>query len=185
MPALAWPGTEAELVATLKRIPGILAGREPDPLRLSEVFFGHVGNRVLELITEDFKIKSGGGVGVDGEAWLPLAAYTLERRRRKGLTHEDILVEYGDLLKSLLPGVDGQPSGATGQVFRLEPGGITVGTEDRKADFHQKGAGRTPARPIVPPDGRLPAAWERPVEEAMEEAMVKVMEIVVAAGGIP
>jgi hypothetical protein len=70
------------------------------------------------------------------------------------------------------------------QVFDLSvPGTVTVGTANETADRHQTGTTRMPARPIVPPDGELPAAWEKELEAAGERAMTAVLEILLNNGG--
>lgn len=180
---LRWKGTKADLLASLRRLPAVLSGREPDPLGLGAILQGFVGNAALARIRADFLAKSAGGVGSDGVRWPALAESTLERRRRKGLTHEDILVEYGSLLASLTAGTGEKPSGAADQVFRLEADGVTVGTAERKADIHQKGTGRIPARPITPDD--LPPGWTPDIEAAAERAMEMILERVCDAGGLP
>ncbi len=42
-----------------------------------------------------------------------------------------------------------------------------------------------PARPIVPPDGEIPVAWEEPIEAAMQQGLERVIEVMCNVGGIP
>lgn len=180
-----WRGTRAGLHAALRKLPAVLAGVEPDPHGLSRIFLAEVGDAVLEEIRAAFVVKSRGGTGSDGIRWQDLKESTLERRRRKGIDHDRRLEETGALLASLTPGT-GDPDAArpANQVFDIEPGGVTVGTQDEKASKHQDGWANVPARPIVPEDGSLPAAWEREVEEAMERGMEKVIEEMCRRGGV-
>jgi hypothetical protein len=70
----------------------------------------------------------------------------------------DILRDTGELFRSLSPGVEDQPSGADGQVFRVPTGRVIVGTN--KKPWHHRGIpNRLPARPFWPVDGTIPDAW--------------------------
>ena len=183
---MRWKGSRAALRRSIRLIPAVLSGRHADSLGLKPVFWNRVGNEVLNCIWTDFQVKRLGGTGLDGISWPALAESTLERRRRSGRTDEEILIETTALLVSLAAGIADVPSGSPGQVFRLEPDGITVGSAIPYAEFHQAGIpGRMPARHIVPSDGSIPAGWEPLVETAMEAAMQKCVEIVISAGGIP
>lgn len=178
-------GTRADLERSIRLIPHVLAGRHPDVLGLAPVFFGYVANAVLKEIRGAFLTKLDGGTGSDGIKWAELAVATIAKRRRAGRDDSDLLIETGALLQSIRPGIDHHPLGNPEQVFDIHPGGVTVGTANERADYHQQGSpGRMPARPIVPPDGSLPVAWEPMVEAAMEEGMRRVIEMVVSAGGI-
>jgi len=183
--ALRFRGSKAELRRSLSLIPQVLAGRYPDSLGLHGVFWASIGNTVLAEIEGAYRVKLSGGVGADGIRWQPLAAATLERRARAGRTDDRILLELGELLRSLEPGTDDVPSGAKDQVFAIGKDGVTVGSQNARADFHQHGVpGRLPARPIVPPDGKLPPGWQPALERAIEKAMAEVIRMVVLNGGI-
>jgi len=68
----------------------------------------------------------------------------------------DALRDTGELFRSLTPGVEDRPSGADGQILRVAPGSVIVGTN--KKPWHHKGIpGRLPARPLWPE--KLPVAW--------------------------
>jgi hypothetical protein len=169
-------GTRRRLIDSLKRIPAVLAGTHPDALGIREAFWGHVGDEVFRLTRDDFRAKALGGAGRDGEQWAPLAEATLERRRRAGRADDDILVETLRTLASLYRDA---PEG----FVRPEPGGATIGISVPYARFHQTGVpGRLPARPIFPKD--IPDGWLADFERALEEALTKVIEMVVANGGI-
>lgn len=165
-------------------IPQVLAGHYHDPLDLNKLFWGFVGNAVLKLVREAYEVKRHGGRGSDGIQWQPLAEATLAKRRGQGRFDEEILIETERILASLRPGVAERIAGHPDQVFRIVPGGVKVGTAVPYADRHQEGAEYLPARPIVPPDGLLPPAWQAPIEEAMEAGLVAVIERICAAGGI-
>lgn len=180
MPAV-WRGTRAELHRELARIPAILAGKAHDPHGLGEIFLREVGREVLDLIYEAFLVKSRGGVGSDGISWAELKESTLERRRRKGVTHDRRLEEAGDLLASLKPG---EPGAVPNQVFKVEPGAVTVGSSDSKAEKHQNGRGHVPPRPITPPGGEIPPGWDEAMNEALERGMEKVVEEMCRRGGV-
>ena len=179
---MRWRGTRTQLYAELRKIPRVLAGVEHDPLGLHPLFWSHVGNAVLRLIRSAYKEKMSGLTGSDGIKWAKLAAATIAKRERKGISGDDILKETGALLASLEPGHDEVPSGVQWQVFRFERAGVTVGTAEPKADWHQEGTEYMPRRPIVRPDAPLPVKWEPAVERAMERALRKVIERIVAQG---
>lgn len=182
---MKFKGTKSALVRSLKLIPSVLAGHHPDALGIAPVFFGHVGNTVLRLISEDFEARLAGGAAKDGSTWAPLAEATIAKRRREGRSDDEILIESRSLLASLRPGLEHYAAGIAGQVFDIAPGSVTVGSQVEYADFHQRGVpGKLPARPIVPPTGDIPAAWEPELSRSCEEAMTRVIEMVVNAGGI-
>lgn len=169
-------GTRARLVASLKLIPAVLAGRHPDALGLREVFFNSLGAAVLRLAQDDFRTKLGGGTGRDGIRWQPLAEATLERRRRAGRTDDSILVETLRLLASL------EFDSADSYVTPTE-GGAVVGSSVPYGSFHQHGIpGRLPARPVFPAD--IPAGWLEAFEAACVEALAPVVARVAERGGI-
>lgn len=71
----------------------------------------------------------------------------------------DVLRDTGELFRSLSPGLEDKPSRASGQVFRVTPGAVMVGTN--KKTWHHRGIpGRLPARPLWPTNGQLPVAWQ-------------------------
>lgn len=154
--AIVFRGTRAELRRALAEVPAILAGTAPDPHGLAANVRGHVGNALLDQIQQAFKAKSVGGTGSDGITWPPLAPATLKQKQRAG-SPPDTLVATGDLYRSLTPGSEGQPSGAPGQIFRVDARRVIVGTTVKT--WHHKGTRRRPARPLWPLSGRVPTAW--------------------------
>ena len=176
-------GSRERLLYSLRMIPHVLSGRHQDALGIHDVFWTIIGNEVLRLVQRDYAVKKAGGRTAATGKWKPLAESTLERRRRKGITSEDIMVESARLMESLRAGVDDRVSGAIDQIFDVGPAGVTVGTATPYVDYHQTGVpGRLPARPVVPKD--LPPQWEPHIERAMERALKKVVQLVCDAGGI-
>lgn len=72
------------------------------------------------------------------EPWAPLKPSTI---KRKG--HDRILVESGDLRKSLVS------VGGPGNISEVAPKGMLFGTDVEYASFLQEGTSRMPARPPV------------------------------------
>lgn len=70
----------------------------------------------------------------------------------------DILRDTGELLRSFSPGVADHPSGAEGQVFRLEGNVVAVGS-NKKPQHHKGIPGKLPARPFWPLDDVIPEPW--------------------------
>lgn len=69
----------------------------------------------------------------------------------------EILRDTGLMLRSFSPGIDAAPSGAAFQVLDADAGRVIVGTN--RHPWHHTGGKNLPARPLWPPDGRLPATW--------------------------
>lgn len=184
-PSINWKGSKDDLLRSIRLIPAVLAGTHADPLGLKELFWGYVGNTVLDLIQRNFKDKMQGRGGYDGIPWHELAKMTLKLKRPQApYTKFDILAETGALFDSLEPGSHEVPSGAVNQVFDFLTEGVRVGSKGPKADAHQEGREDTnlPARPFVPDD--IPAAWYPDIEFAMEEGIEAVIAKMVANGGI-
>lgn len=93
----------------------------------------------------------------------------------------DILRDTGELFRSLNPGVEDRPSGADGQVFQVPPGRVIVGSN--KKTWHHAGIpGKLPARPLWPPDGKLPPPWTVAVCKAIERGIVRAIVLLVEGG---
>jgi hypothetical protein len=106
-----------------------------------------------------------------------------ERLRALGFSGIEILVETTALQVSFAPGVSSEPSGAPGQVFRVKPGEVVVGTQVKP--WHHFGAPsrNLPARRYWPADG-LPASWWGAVLEAASAAIMRVLRRALAAGRV-
>ena len=83
----------------------------------------------------------------------------------------DVLRDTGELLASFSPGIGDQVSNADGQIVRLKPGEITVGTN--KKPWHHK------TRPFWPADGNLPQSWWNSMQEeaagGIQDAVVTLL----------
>lgn len=180
-----WRGTTADLHRSLRLLPRVLSGNYSDDLGLRTLFWGNLGNAILAIVSESFKVKLAGGVGSDGVRWAQLAVATLAKRKREGREDGAILHETGAMLESLLPGDGANPSGAENQIFDISQNGLRVGTEDPKADRHQKGTDHMPARPIVPTNPNdFPPGWMPRVEAALQEALTVTIQKMCDGGGI-
>ena len=126
----------------------MLSGKIPDPSGQVQALMMRVGITLLSEVQRDFITKARGGTGRDGIKWEPLKPQTVHRRRGHGVGGVEILRDTGELFRSLEPGLGTQPSGASGQVFELEPGAVTIGTN--KKPWHHRGNERLPARPLWP-----------------------------------
>jgi hypothetical protein len=90
----------------------------------------------------------------------------------------DIGRDTGKMFKSFTPGNDDVPSGATDQIFETPPGRVVVGTNVPYATKFSE------SRPFWPRGGKMPTAWAREINEALERAIVKAVVIIAQRGGI-
>lgn len=91
-----------------------------------------------------------------------------------------MLRDTGELLNSFSPGIENQPSGAEGQVFRTGPGSVIVGTN--KKTWHHRGVpGRLPARPFWPE--QMPPAWRAKLSETARRGLARIIRDLVSRGG--
>jgi hypothetical protein len=95
----------------------------------------------------------------------------------------DILRDTGELLRSFTPGVEDKPSGADGQVFKLEPSRVIIGS-NKKPQHHTGIPGRLPARPFWPPDGSLPRPWSEAILGSIQRGMVRAIVLLVEQGRV-
>lgn len=184
-----WRGSKADFLRNLHLLPAVLAGHRPDPHGLAKIFLTHLGNAALTCLLEDFRTKAAGGTGRDGVSWPALSESTVKQKLQKGVTHGQTLRDTDTLETSLTPDPTNEPDAARifGQLFRMEPGNITVGVDESQipyAKWHQEGTATMPARKIVPEGGEMPAGWTAEMDAAAEEAMKKVVEVMCAAGGV-
>lgn len=77
-------GSKAECKATVRRLAGILSGRESDDLGIAKGVHAAVGFAALSDIKQDFIRKSRGETGEDGVKWKPLSREYLAYGRRFG-----------------------------------------------------------------------------------------------------
>lgn len=86
----------------------------------------------------------------------------------------EILRDRGLLLNSLSPGVDG-PSGAAHQVFRIEQGGVIVGTNRKGALAHHNGTKHLPQRRLWPDPTNWPAHWWKFLLSTLRDGVARVL----------
>lgn len=101
-----------------------------------------VGEYMLEQFRTNYAME-GGWVG-KGTEWAPLAASTVKDRIRRGWPGEHPILERSGQLKESIT-----ERGAAYNVFDVRPDGVTIGTADPIAPFHQFGTSRMPARQMV------------------------------------
>lgn len=101
-----------------------------------------------------------------------------------GGRYVEILRDTGELFRSFSPGVDDQPSGADGQIFRTLPDRVMVGTN--KKTWHHSGIpGKLPARPFWRPDGSLPDAWWQIILGLGVSGLARALALVLGGRKIP
>ena len=98
-----------------------------------------------------------------------------------GYEKVDILRDTGKLVRSLSPGIDGQP-GPEG-IMRTPPGSVIVGTRE-KAYHHFGNAKRgLPARHFWPPDGNLPEIWWEGLKLALQRGIGEAVVMILSRAG--
>lgn len=75
-----------ELVALIRAMPAILAGKVPDHKGIAAGFKARVAFTFISLVKESFEAKGRGMTGSDGVSWPPLKEKTVERKLAKGMT---------------------------------------------------------------------------------------------------
>lgn len=109
-------------------------------------------------------------------AWAKLKAMGAKTKLEVlGGRQVDTLRDTGELLASFSQGTDGLPSGAEGQIVRLGPGTITVGTN--KKPWHHNT--RKPWRRPFWPDDHLPEPWARSIEIAAAKGIKDAVAMLV------
>lgn len=120
-------------------------GFEPFAQYLARVWVAPFGmeyqkplNAFLPILALEHKEHFSREKDSSGASWPPLAPSTI---KRKG--HDRILVEHGDLQRSL------ETVGGPNNIAATTGQGLLFGTSDPKAGFHQSGTRNMPARPPV------------------------------------
>lgn len=92
----------------------------------------------------------------------------------------NVLVESGDLAESLEPG-----SGSQHQVFKVEDGKVSVGSDLPYAMAHHKGmpSKNLPARRLWP-DGDVPASWQEAFRKIIEQGIGDLIRWLLNDGGV-
>lgn len=167
-------GTREELQQLLGSVPQVLAGRLPDPYGLGRLLNFRLANAMLSQVQQDFKRKARGEVGKDGVKWAPLAPSTIRKRMAKERKAQgnrktskrfvgqfEIGIDTARMIRSLAAGVTEAALPTNPDTVILSAlASISVGTNVPYAEYFHAGRGsKQPARPIVPLDGTIPAAW--------------------------
>ena len=127
------------------------------------------GQATLRVVHEAFLVKVAGGTDAAGLRWQELAPATLRKK-----LFDRILVDGGDLERSLAPGVVGRTKL---QVFRRRGNAVTVGTRRPFALAQHEGIpGRLPQRRLWPRVRDWPAPWWRKIAGAAKMEVVKVIQ---------
>lgn len=112
-----------------------------------------------------------------GKAWNEVKAMGARTKLEVlGNRKVDILRDTGELLRSLSPGIANRPSNADGQVFRVPPGAVVVGTN--KKPWHHSN------RPFWRHDGSLPSSHWNLILGAARRGVFEAVEWI-AQGGAP
>lgn len=123
-----------------------------------------VSNAVREGWRENFSGQRSG----DGQSWAALKPSTIRERLAGGYPAGPILVRSGHLRASLLN------RGASDSYEEVQTTGdgwtLLVGTEDRKAIFHEIGTSKMPARPFI----ALSDAAEQRVISALDSLVAQI-----------
>lgn len=208
MPTTAvFRGSREDLRRALRSLPAILAGRAPDPLGIARLVQLRLGTVLLSKILQAALVKSRRGTGDDGIKWAELAPATIAARTRTraevrafrlakarnprltalafyGGREVDIGADTRRMIRSLTPGVDGAEPANPDQILRPGSGELVVGSNVPYAGaFHDGRDPHQPARPLWPPDGRLPGPWADAIAGALVRAMPLVVEMIVRNGG--
>lgn len=168
---------------------------------LGKALLIRMGLAALGKIQQNLVEKSKGGDGVDG-AWKPLAASTIAKRqwkagkgktgkRRREATNAQVLIlrETGALFNSLNPGVSGGgisshlPGRKAHQIFRLDPGSVTIGTNRVGALYHHEGRlPPLPQRRLWPDPATWPKGWWDTMLDQGREGLLEVAQSILSRG---
>jgi hypothetical protein len=162
--------------SVIRSVPGVCAGRLPDPTGQVRAFSDMIGLVALSHIRQSFTEKAAGGSGADGKAWTPLKAATIRARRSgKGTGQVQILRDTGILLSSLSPG-------GTGNIMDILPGSITLGTNCPYAVHHHEGTAKIPARPLWPDPRDWPESWWLDIGEQARAGIARLVAALIGGG---
>lgn len=107
-------GGRREARELVRRMQGMLVGREADVLGVARGVFLTLGFSALNSIKQDFIAKSRGGAGIDGVKWAPLSKKYLAYQRRFGNSEKASLKKAAGLGKQHRFGVGGPAGGNAG-----------------------------------------------------------------------
>lgn len=160
-----------------------------------------MGLAALDKIHHDFADKADGGGGALSQPWKPLAPSTIAKRRAKAVKGKrgrrrqeagdakiQILRDTGLLFNSLSPGIPGaashhMPSRKARQVFRLNPGSVTIGTNRVGAIYHHEGRfPPLPQRRLWPAPEDWPKNWWSEILQQGREGLLEVAQTILSRG---
>lgn len=102
MPQAIYKGSHASLRNVLRQLPGIAAGRLPDPTGIVQNIQLRAGLAAQSRIRDDFVIKSKRGTGTDGISWPYLSKKYLAYGRRVSGNEKKELGTTGARVRGLL-----------------------------------------------------------------------------------
>lgn len=95
---IRYRGKRDDLIRKLRELPGVFAGRIPDPNKITESVLMAAGVTLLGKVQDSYVTKSEGGTDAMGITWQPLSPVTLSLRR-KGTTSAKAMVKLGKMFK--------------------------------------------------------------------------------------
>ncbi len=158
-----------------------MLGSLPDLARTSAPLQVRLGLTLLGRIKNAFIVKAKGGTDEAGLRWKPLAPLT--KKLRRGKPPYLILRDTGLLLNSLTPGAitpgASTPPVVPEQVFRLNPGVVTIGTVRPWAWAHHQGLPfrrpPLPQRRLWPEVSHWPSSWWLDLAEQAQQGIVDIV----------
>lgn len=201
MPTITFRGSRDDLRRLLASVPGVLSGSAPDPLRVARGLQLRLSTALLSQILQEIVTLSRGGTSRDARRWAPLRPATLAKRlakerkagKRKGKKkgkgspyagRVEIGVDTRRMIRSLTPGVEGEPPTNPDQVVKLGRGELIVGTNVPYARyFHEGRPGKQVPRRLWPADGSIPGVWWPAITAAGLRGVVRAIELMAQDAG--
>lgn len=165
--------------ADVRRLVGTIPKRATGNSRVMNTALRNSATVLMNHIRTAFLVKTKGGTDQAGLRWAPLSPRTVANRskkrpRFKGLkgARTDILIETGELLKSLTPKARNPHT-----VLRAGLGQVILGTSRKWARTHHKGAPklRIPQRRLWPVPARWPHTWKQELLGTVREGIVNLI----------
>jgi hypothetical protein len=183
---MKWEPLKPETIAYSRRHPGLRRDTEGE-LRPSSMLSSDERHHWWVLYGQRKAWYKGDKSHAAASAWrvlLDAGAKTI--LSEYGSIKVDILRDTGRLFNSLAPGIrttkvqiDGESVtwAASDQLFKLEPGAVTVGTNVEYASKHHHGDPdkNLPARPLWPAWENWPDAWKDQIYEAMQDGVADLV----------
>lgn len=190
-------GNADDVNRVLMAIPGILNGTTNVPDSVTAELKSRVGERLLELIREDFLTKTGGGIGKDGVSWHVPAdsppeesdahGEMLATLRAKGVRNADALARRFSESGGFLEDSDELPPEAIAVYESFENPRISHATrmgieiEPDAKDF----AAFNADFPCWPMSGTLPDTWMDDLSEEATDGITEMITTLLQSGWRP